>query len=233
MDRIRAEIVSAEPPAPPLLSLPQGYPVAQGTAGSAGTIFTPYMYVMLAEEIRNVIVAAGITPDLGSMSQLAQAVQALISASSLGSVIDLADMKPANTPGGTFTAGAWQTRAIVELWDPAGVCEVVNNTITLQPGTYTVDIDCPATQVGTHQARLWDVTTGQVAIVGTSERGASGDGNTQHSRIAGGLVVATPKSFLIQHYCTTTRATDGFGYPAGTDGAEVYTKGLLLRLGGV
>ena len=230
MDRIRAETVSAESPTPPSPSLPQGYPVAQGSAGSPGTIFTPYMFSMLVEEIRNVIVAAGITPDLEATSQLTQAIQALIAGTTLPQIIELADVKVKNTAGGTFTAGSWHIRSIAEVADPASLCAVASNVITLQPGTYWVEITCPATQVGTHQARLWDVTAGAVALLGTSERGASGDGNVQQSRIAGMIQLSVAKNYRIEHYCTVTRATDGLGYPANID-SEVYTKGVLVRLG--
>ncbi|VUX47844.1 hypothetical protein DF3PA_80004 [Candidatus Defluviicoccus seviourii] len=230
MDRIRAETVSATQPTAPSPSLPQGYPVAQGAAGSAGTIFTPFMFSMLVEEIRNVILAAGLTPSLDSTEQLSQAIGLLISGSSVPQIIELGDIKTQNTAGGTFTAGSWHTRSIAELADPAGLCVVNSNVITLQPGTYWVEITCPASQVGTHQARLWDVTAGAAALLGTSEYGAAGNGHTQRSRIAGVIQPSAAKNYRIEHRCTVTRATDGLGYPANID-AEVYTKGVLVRLG--
>jgi len=230
MDRIRAETVSATEPAPPSLSLPQGFPVAQGSGGGAGTIFTPFMFHMLLEEVRNVIVAAGLTPSQDSTEQLAEAIGALISGSSVPKIVELGDIKTKNTAGGTFTAGSWHIRSIAELADPAGLCTVASNVITLQPGAYWAEITCPASQVGTHQARLWRVTGGTLALLGTSEYGAAGNGHMQRSRIAGVIQHSVPTDYRIEHYCTTTRATDGLGYPANID-SEVYTKGVLVRLG--
>ncbi len=230
MDRIRAETVAAEAPAPPSLSLPQGFPAALGAAGGAGTIFTPYMFSMLVEEMRNVLLAADITPDIAQTNQLASAIQTLISGSGAAKIIELGDVKAKNVAGGTFTAGSWVIRSIAELADPANLSAVASNVITLQPGTYWVDIGCPASRVQTHQARLWDVTAGAVAIRGTSAFGASGDGNMQWSQITGVIQLSTAKDYRIEHQCTVTRATDGLGVPANID-AEVYTKGVLVRLG--
>ena len=74
MDRIRAGTVSATEPAPPSLSLPQGF-LPRGQEAH-GTIFTPFMFHMLLEEVRNVIVAAGLTPSQDSTEQLAEAIGA-------------------------------------------------------------------------------------------------------------------------------------------------------------
>lgn len=133
----------------------------------------------------------------------------------------LRDEKPQNTDGGTFTSGAWQTRDLnTEVFDPRSLASLSANRVTLAAGTYRVRISCPAYGCNEHQARLYNVTDGVEALMGTMER--SSVYNTARSLIIGRLTLAAQKTFEVQHRCETTRSTDGFGV-AGNFGLEVYT----------
>lgn len=75
MDRAFSSGASASPPTPPA-SPSIGYP----TSGNPGTGTPPtkpgaYWYHMMTEEIRNVLVAAGLTPEQGNLTQLLQALR--------------------------------------------------------------------------------------------------------------------------------------------------------------
>lgn len=78
MDRSHASGATGSPPSYPG-SPSIGYP----TSGNPGTATPatkpgPWWYHMMTEEIRNVLVAAGITPDGSSTTQLAAAIQAIV-----------------------------------------------------------------------------------------------------------------------------------------------------------
>lgn len=83
MDRVFESGASASPPAAPA-SPSSGYASA-GNPGSAtpATKPGPYWYHMMTEEVRGVLVAAGLTPDHTNLTQLAAAVQALASAAAM------------------------------------------------------------------------------------------------------------------------------------------------------
>lgn len=79
MDRTFASGAAGIPPSAPA-SPSSGYPTAgnPGT-GTPATKPGPWWFYMMTEEVRSVIVAAGLTPDYTNVGQLAQAIQQLIS----------------------------------------------------------------------------------------------------------------------------------------------------------
>jgi len=79
MDRTFASGAAGSPPSAPA-SPSSGYPTAgnPGT-GTPATKTGPWWYYMMTEEVRAVIVAAGMTPDYTNVGQLVQAIQKLIS----------------------------------------------------------------------------------------------------------------------------------------------------------
>lgn len=80
MDRAFSSGASGTPPTAPV-SPSIGHPTGgnPGT-GTPPTKPGPYWYYMITEELRALIVAAGLTPDQSNTTQLAQAVQAMITA---------------------------------------------------------------------------------------------------------------------------------------------------------
>ncbi|TIP43994.1 hypothetical protein [Mesorhizobium sp.] len=83
-----------------------------------------------------------------------------------------------------------------------------------------VEWSAPASNVGIHQSRLYNVTDSTVAGTGTVER-CSGAGDTS-TRSFGGAAVVGGKAYRVEHQCVTTQAA-GFGL-AGSYDAEVYTR---------
>lgn len=154
----------------------------------------------------------------------------------------IVDEKAAGIDGGTFTSGSWQTRELnTEKVDAGNHASLAANQITLAAGTYEVRISCPAGGVLNHQARLRNITDNTTALVGTSERTDReiGENNWVHwdltattrSLIVGRITIAEEKTFEVQHRCIQTRATDGFGRPAGFDEVEVYTVAEFYKVG--
>lgn len=138
----------------------------------------------------------------------------------------------AGVAGGTFTSGAWQTRILnTEVFDNGNYASLASNQITLIAGTYRIYASAPAGAVRGHKARLRNITLGATLLVGTSEYTDETGGHWTRSHIAGEFTLSTDTVIEIQHQCTLTKATNGFG---GTDGGfsviEVYTMVELWKL---
>ncbi|MBC6935320.1 MAG: hypothetical protein DWB42_05730 [Chloroflexi bacterium] len=133
------------------------------------------------------------------------------------------DEKTQGTDGGTFSAGAWQTRDLNAIKsDAGGHAALAANQITLAAGVYRCRIQCPAYQVAKHQARLYSVTDGLTLALGSSQRVATAAGVAVPSIIIGRFTLSAPKVLEVQHRCETTMSASGFGIAANLE-TEVYT----------
>jgi len=141
----------------------------------------------------------------------------------------LRDLKTQGTHGGDFTSGAWRTRDLTEEQaDLQDICTLADNQFTLAPGTYRCLIHCPAYVVAYHQARLHNTTADTQLLPGTPEYANPSFSHTTHSTVAGRFTIATAQTLQIQHRCTTTRNTTGFGLACNfTD--EIYTIAEFWR----
>jgi len=140
------------------------------------------------------------------------------------SYVYVREEQAANTQGGTFTSGAWRTRTLnTEVSDAGAVCTLASNQITLSAGTYRFRAIAPANAVDTHKARLQNVTDATTIELGSSMAARATGPTDNHSVIVGRFTIAASKALEVQHYCGTTRATDGFGVAANVGVTEVYT----------
>lgn len=149
--------------------------------------------------------------------------------------INVQDQKLSGTAGGTFTQGAWQTRALTTVTNNDQNLAVLNpttNGILLTAGTWRATISCPASgAVGLHKARLRDLTTGGVLLYGTSEQTAASQ--TSRAFISGTFPLNSARSVVVEHQCAATVSTSGFGAAASFAGApEIYTVVELWLVGG-
>jgi hypothetical protein len=142
------------------------------------------------------------------------------------------DTKASGTAGGTFTSAAWRTRVLqTEDFDTGNHGSVAANQITLAAGTYQVRISAPAATCQAHKARLQNITDGTTTLLGTSEYGGTGTTNSSRSVIMGQFTIAGSKVFEVQHYCNSTKATDGFGIATSIATiSEVYTEVELWKI---
>ena len=163
------------------------------------------------------------TPSAGNITLWAdadgtlQALQSSGSSSGLGmysAYMKCSDVKAQDAQGGTFTQDAWQTREInTEDADTGGNMSISSNQITLDAGTYRCLITCPAVRVNRHQARLYDITGSAVLLLGTqgSTQAAGADGQ-DNSLITGRFTLSVESALEIQHICSATAVTLGFGF---------------------
>ena len=148
------------------------------------------------------------------------------------SVAVIVDQKTQNTPGGTFTASAWQTRDLnTEVSDPDGIVSISSNQFTLGAGTYLIYWECPAYRVGRHISRLYDVTGTAVIELGMTRYDES---TAQTSGISSGSAVVSPtanNTYEIQHQSAVTKTGNGFGVESNLTGAgERYTRVTITKV---
>ena len=140
------------------------------------------------------------------------------------------DEKAANTAGGTFTSGAWQTRVLnTEVSDADGIVSLASNQFTLQAGTYLIHARAPGYQCDRHKAKLRNVTDSTDALIGSSAWNPSAQSGAGESDVVGVITIASAKAFEIQHRCATTQASNGFGIESNFGVVEVYTEVEIWR----
>jgi hypothetical protein len=138
--------------------------------------------------------------------------------------VKVSDVKASSVEGGTFTLGAWRTRDInTEDTDTDSLASISSNQVTLEAGTYRCLISCPASSVGRHQAKLYDITGTADLLLGSSAFTAgTGDGDMTDSIITGQFTLAVQSVLEIQHQGSATQADSGFGFGT-TWGNGVFT----------
>jgi len=141
------------------------------------------------------------------------------------------DVKVSGTHAGTFTSGAWRTRTLNTVaYDDTGAVVLAANQFTLPAGTYLVDIVCPAIDAMKHKARLRNITDATTTLVGSSASAGSGDDDESHSIIKGKFTIAAAKTFEVQHQCTQTMATYGFGRASSFGEDEIYVQAQFTKI---
>lgn len=155
--------------------------------------------------------------------------------------LEIIDQKSKGTAGGEFTGGnIYRTRDLnfVVFNDFATAITLAGSAgagadITLPAGMYYVEITCPAMNVNEHMARLADVTdnpgqAGSTVVLGTSEFSADtaiwrdsdnlamiiAAASQTRSIITGRFELTSQRTLEIQHRCSNTQETDGFGSDA-------------------
>jgi hypothetical protein len=128
-------------------------------------------------------------------------------------LLHVRDEKVANTSGGTFTSGAWRTRTLnTSVTNEISGASLSSNQITLPSGTYYIFGSANVGYaVGTHAAKLRNTTDSSDTIIGSSEYVATADGVSNKSFVIGRFTISAQKVFELQHQCSNTVSTDGFG----------------------
>lgn len=159
------------------------------------------------------------------------------------SVAVICDLKASDVDGGTFTAGAWQTRDLnTTILDADSIVTVSSNQFTLGTGTYVIEFSAPAYDANFHQARLFDVTASQTVAAFT---GIPGNGISQAARAnssyqgqntavgVGRVTVSSgTRTYEVQHKCSATRTITGFGFATALGEDEIYTVVKIYKEAG-
>lgn len=140
--------------------------------------------------------------------------------------------------GGSFNSGAWRTRSLNTVNGDSGIVSLASNQFTLPAGKYKIQASGQCYRVNQNKLRIYNVTDAQTAtdisgddMVGFScyminaTAGGAGD-----AELAGTIEIAGTKTFELQHRCTTSRGTNGFGIASGYGFDEVYAQVIITRL---
>lgn len=142
----------------------------------------------------------------------------------------LRDEKATTTAGGTFTAGAWQTRDLNTEIDPDGIVSLSSNQFTLGAGTYKIEASAPAFKVASHQIKLRDITNSLDVVIGSSAYNNNSNVIQTDSFINYVISPSGSTTYEIQHRCGVTSTTQGFGVPTSFGTTEVYTIVTITQL---
>lgn len=145
-------------------------------------------------------------------------------------IVIVQEQQTSGTAGGTFTSGAWRTRALnTEVIDTGAYASVAASQITLAAGTYRVRAYALANQVGSHQVRLYNVTGAAVLVYGSSAFAGAADNGVTISCLSYRFTIGISSVIELQHQCQTTKATDGLGVAGSFGGIEIYSEVYLER----
>jgi hypothetical protein len=152
--------------------------------------------------------------DTMAASKLTGALPAIDGSALTGVGVSVARVSEIISSGhaGGFTAGAWRTRALnTEEFDPDGIVTLSSNQFTLGAGKYLCHFNALAFKVARHTTKIYNITDSSDVIKGTNAYASSAlDVNTESSGFAF-INITGSKVFELQHYATTTKATNGLG----------------------
>ena len=142
------------------------------------------------------------------------------------------EQQASGTAGGTFTSGAWQTRALNnKVEDTQGIATLATSEVTLPAGIYQISGRAIGSAVAQHQTRLYNVTGSAVLLNGTSEDCGVATGASTRSFVEGQVTLGVTTTIALQHRCNTTVATTGFGVACGFGEVEVYSRLEIWKIG--
>lgn len=140
----------------------------------------------------------------------------------------LEDQKAMGTAGGTFTSGAWRARDLNTIVrDPNSLITLDANSRFIPAVSGWVEWMTMVGVVQNNTTRLQNMTDDTTAGYGMSGRKVD---DATAVPCSGGCAVEAGKSYQLQHYCSQSKTTDGFGIP-GTYGTEIYTRIKFWRNG--
>lgn len=144
------------------------------------------------------------------------------------------EVQSANTSAGTFTAGGWRTRVLntTVINTITGLSlNTGTNVITIPAGTYDISWAAPGTSCAAHITRILNTGSSTTLIMGQGALSSSASTTMGSAYGKGRVVLAAETTITIEHYCATTRNTDGLGRAANLDSQnEVYTEIWIKRI---
>lgn len=146
---------------------------------------------------------------------------------SLTQVLWVRDEKPSGTAGGSAAASGYTVRTLNTIKKNSIVgASVVNNQIILPAGTYRVEVIAPASNVGSHQMYLFNITDN------TSLVGSQAGGSSQSYSLIGKteFPITGTKTLEVRHYTNTGTALTGLGAAATSGQGEIYTQVFIEKV---
>ena len=161
---------------------------------------------------------------------------AVLTAQQLNDVLDnFADIaifnetQASGTEGGTFTSGSFVKRTLnTTVVNNITGCSIASSVITLPAGTYYFSGRAPAFNVLGHQARIQDTTAATTVQLGTTMYVSNN--NTGIALVEGVVTISASTNFELQHRCSSTVSTNGFGAAQSFGVGEIYSQLQIRRI---
>ena len=142
------------------------------------------------------------------------------------------DQKSAGTEGGTLVIDTWNIHVLTtEVKNTIDGASLGSNQITLPAGTYFVDARTMFHRAGLFKLSWWNDTDGAHEVLGggSGKTGVSGT-QTARPRVRGQFTIAGEKTFELQLYSGTGRATDGAGFSVDDGEIEIYADVRIWKV---
>lgn len=168
---------------------------------------------------------------LARLRELQTSIDAVSGGAFGGALLHVQDEKSSGTNGGTFTQDAYRTRDLnqVKTNEITGA-SLSSNKITLPTGTYYIEASAPGRAVSRHKAKLYDTTNSIDLVIGTSAYNFTSQIQTI-SLVEGRFTLSDAAVLELQHRCSSTLATTGFGVGSSFGEVEIYTVVKIWRVG--
>lgn len=139
----------------------------------------------------------------------------------------LQDRKNAGTSGGSTVADTWSTRSLnTEVADSSGIVSLASNVFT-PAVTCLCDFWSVFYRTGIGKCRIWNITDGVEAAVGSAASASDSAGISSHS--IGAVVLSGGKQYRMEYFATSAKSGDGLGRAAGSR-AEIFAQVILRRI---
>lgn len=149
------------------------------------------------------------------------------------SVAVLQDVKATTVPGGSSVATTWTARDInTKASDDDGIVTLAGDGygFILQPGTYLTRAAVPFYQTDKTQVRLYDMTAGDVALLGSNNEIDSGNNVSTLLFIEGIVKPTVPTTYRVQYFAESAITNLGLGYNSSSGLNEIYTQLIVQKL---
>jgi hypothetical protein len=144
-----------------------------------------------------------------------------------GLMCSIKDMKLPGTNGGTFEKDTWITRDLNVIEGNVSFVTLSNNIVTIDIGTYIIDIKAPSCDAQSNQIRLRNITE-STYILGTNAYSTSGLMTT--SNLYDHFIFTEITEFDIQHICSAESKNIGLGRAVGYGSNEIYTTIFIQKI---
>ena len=146
---------------------------------------------------------------------------------STSSICTISDIKSPGTNGGTFIKDIWTTRDLNNIDLSVAFISIGSNIITIEPGTYIINIKTPSCNVQSSQLRLRNITNNTFTL-GTNSY--STNGIITLCTLISQFEFNVQTQLDIQHICEKTINNIGFGRASGYGTSEIYTTVFIQKI---
>lgn len=132
-------------------------------------------------------------------------------------LLHVEDQKASGVHAGTFTSGAWQTRTLnTVVTNSVDGASLVSNQITLPAGKYYMEGQAPSRLCQFTMLKLANITDAVDILSGSSAFSDTADAGIGQDFVGGEFTLSATKVLELQHRCSLSSPTNGFGVATGT-----------------